>query len=121
MSKPGYIYILASRKNGTLYSGVTNDLRRRVREHKLNLTEGFTKRYSVHRLVYYEVYSDIRDAIIREKRLKKWNRLWKLRLIENYNPEWIDLYDKVNHSGGIIGLELKVPPHKITGSPPARG
>jgi putative endonuclease len=82
---------MTSRRNGTIYIGVTNDLERRVAEHKQGLIEGFTKEYHVHLLVYLEWFSDIRDAIAREKQLKKWNRQWKLELIEKENPEWIDL------------------------------
>ena len=90
--KKHYVYILASKRNGTLYIGVTNDLIRRVYEHKNDLIDGFTKKYGVHRLVYYEQYDDVVNAIQREKRLKKWNRQWKIELIEKENPEWIDLY-----------------------------
>jgi len=86
---------MASKKNGTLYVGLTNNLIRRVYEHKNDLIEGFTKKYRIHLLVYYEVYQDIKNAIIREKILKKWNRIWKIELIENHNPEWEDLYDKL--------------------------
>lgn len=86
------VYILASRRNGTLYVGVTNNLIRRVWEHKQNLTNGFTKKYTVHTLVYYELYSDILHAIAREKEIKKWKRRWKLQLIEKNNPDWKDLY-----------------------------
>ncbi len=86
-----YVYILASHRNGTLYIGVTNDLLRRVYEHKHDLVEGFTKRYGVHMLVYFEETNDIGEAILREKRLKKWNRAWKVRLIEESNPQWRDL------------------------------
>lgn len=93
--KTGYVYILASKRNGTLYIGVTSDLKGRVWEHKNDLVEGFTKRYGVHMLVYYEVADDIRGAIVREKQLKKWNREWKLRLIEDFNPTWRDLYDEL--------------------------
>ena len=93
--KQYYIYILASRKNGTLYVGVTSDLLKRVYAHKQNLIDGFTKKYNVHTLVYYEVYNDIRKAILREKQIKKWNRRWKLRLIEEMNSEWRDLYDEI--------------------------
>ena len=93
MQNQYYVYILASKKNGTLYIGVTNALKRRVGEHKANLFEGFTKKYSVHDLVYFESYNDIKDALIREKRLKKWNREWKIKLIKELNPEWRDLYD----------------------------
>jgi putative endonuclease len=86
-----FVYILASKRNGTLYTGMTNSLERRVHEHKHGLNEGFTKRYGVHRLVYYEYTSDVHAAIQREKRIKKWRRSWKLELIEKHNPEWTDL------------------------------
>ena len=89
--KEYYVYILASKKNGVLYIGVTNSITRRVLEHKQNVNDGFTKRYNVHHLVYYETYTDIREAIHREKCLKKWNRAWKIRLIEESNPQWADL------------------------------
>ena len=88
-----YVYILASKRNGTLYTGVTNDLIRRVHQHKNGDIPGFTKRYGVDRLVYYEIFRRILDAITAEKRIKKWNRQWKIRLIERNNPEWKDLYD----------------------------
>ena len=87
-----YVYILASRIGGTLYIGVTNDLIRRVGEHRLKLAEGFTKKYEIAKLVYFEQFDDIENAIKREKRLKKWNRAWKIRLIEEQNPNWDDLY-----------------------------
>ncbi len=87
-----YVYILASRIGGTLYIGVTNDLIRRVAEHRLKQVESFTKKYEVDRLVYFEQFDDIENAIRREKRLKKWNRAWKIRLIEELNPNWDDLY-----------------------------
>ena len=90
--KQYYVYILASKKNGTLYIGVTNNLLKRVYEHKNNLIGGFTKKYHVHNLVYYEAYSNIHDAIAREKRMKKWERQWKINLIEKSNPSWKDLY-----------------------------
>ena len=86
-----YVYILASKYNGTLYIGVTNDLERRVCEHKQNLVEGFTKKYNVHTLVYYEDTGDVQVAILREKDLKKLSRLKKIKLIESINPEWKDL------------------------------
>jgi putative endonuclease len=89
--KKYYVYILASKRNGTLYIGVTNDLARRVSEHKSDIIEGFTKKYRVHTLVYYEEYSAVNAALEREKQLKKWNRKWKLELIEQVNPEWKDL------------------------------
>jgi putative endonuclease len=90
-----YVYILASRIGGTLYIGVTDDLIRRVGEHRLKLAEGFTKKYEVARLVYFEQFEDIENAIKREKRLKKWNRAWKIRLIEEKNPNWDDLYSGI--------------------------
>lgn len=86
-----YIYILASQKNGTLYIGVTNNIERRVLEHKEKINEGFTSRYNISRLVYFETFQYINDAILREKRLKKWNRQWKINLIEEENKEWNDL------------------------------
>ena len=88
-----YVYILASKRNGTLYIGVTNDLIKRIYEHKNNLVEGFTKKYTVHKLVYYEETGDVNSAIKREKQIKKWNRKWKLELIEKKNPNWRDLYE----------------------------
>jgi len=90
-----YVYILASKRNGTIYTGVTNDLLRRVYEHKNDLVEGFTRRYGVHRLVYYEKCDNAEAAIQREKRLKFWHRKWKIRMIEERNPEWEDLYDEI--------------------------
>ncbi len=86
-----YVYILASKRNGTLYTGVTNDLYRRIYEHKNSLVDGFTKKYNVKTLVYYEQTTDIESAITREKCIKKWNRNWKIKLIETNNPEWKDL------------------------------
>ncbi len=86
-----YIYILASKRNGTLYIGVTSNLKRRVYEHKENIIDGFTKKYSVHNLVWYETTNSIASAITREKQLKKWKRKWKLNLIEEKNPLWKDL------------------------------
>ena len=90
-----YVYILTNKRNGTLYIGVTNDLIRRVYEHKTNAIEGFSKKYSTHTLIYYEELSDINAALGREKQLKKWKRLWKLKLIESLNPNWDDLYEKI--------------------------
>ena len=89
----GYVYILASRKHGTLYTGVTSDLEQRIWEHREGLMPGFTKKYGVRRLVWYREYPDIRDAIDDEKRIKKWRRKWKLELVEAMNPEWADLYE----------------------------
>ncbi len=83
-----YVYILASKRNGTLYTGVTNDLSRRIYEHKNGLIDSFTKKYNVKTLVYYESTNDITSAIAREKCIKKWNREWKIKLIESENPEW---------------------------------
>lgn len=90
--KSYYVYILASKRNGTLYVGVTDSLKRRGYEHKHDVNDGFTKKYGVHKLVYFEEFQNINDAILREKRIKKWNRKWKLELIEKMNPEWKDLY-----------------------------
>ncbi len=92
MKETFYVYILASQQRGTLYIGVTTDLTKRVYEHKNGLVDGFTKKYGVHRLVYYEVMRDAETALSREKQMKKWNRVWKLKLIEEQNPEWLDLY-----------------------------
>jgi putative endonuclease len=91
--KTYYVYIVASKRNGTLYIGVTSDLTRRIYEHKEKVVPGFTKRYKVLMLVYYEMHEDVNVVIQREKQLKKWNRTWKLKLIEKFNPKWIDLYD----------------------------
>ena len=91
MTKTYYVYILASKRNGTLYIGVTNDLERRLYEHRNNLIEGFTNKYNVHHLVYYEDVNDIQSALQREKQLKRWTRKWKIELIEKVNPEWRDL------------------------------
>jgi len=91
--KSYYVYILASKRNGTLYIGITNSLIRRVYEHKNDLINGFSKRYHVHTLVYYQRFDDVKSAIQHEKRLKKWNRKWKLALIEENNPAWKDLYE----------------------------
>ena len=90
-----FVYILASKKNGTLYIGMTNNLLKRVDQHKKNLVEGFTRRYGVHRMVYYEQFRDVWHAIAREKRMKEWQRQWKINLIEKDNPDWDDLFDKL--------------------------
>ncbi len=90
-----YVYILSSKRNGTLYIGVTSSLTKRVFEHKNNVVDGFTKKYNVHTLVYYEIYGNIQDAIVREKQMKKWRRQWKINLIEKNNPQWNDLYDQI--------------------------
>ena len=91
MQKAYYVYILASQRNGTLYIGMTNDLGRRVHEHRAGAVPGFTKKYGVKTLVYYETFGDVRDAIHRETRLKKFTRARKLELIESVNPQWRDL------------------------------
>ncbi|MFC1883771.1 GIY-YIG nuclease family protein [Thermodesulfobacteriota bacterium] len=92
MSKNYYIYILASNRNGTLYIGLTSDLIKRVWQHKKKFIDGFTKKYNVDKLVYFEEFSDPENAIKREKRLKKYKRQWKINLIEKANPQWKDLY-----------------------------
>ena len=89
------VYILASSRNGTLYIGVTSDIVKRVWEHKGDFVEGFSKEYGVHMLVYFELHDRMEDAILREKQMKKWNRAWKLRLIEERNPQWRDLYEDI--------------------------
>lgn len=86
------VYILASRKHGTLYIGVTSNVIKRVWEHREGLVKGFTEDYDVHKLIYFEQFERMEDAIVREKQLKKWNRDWKINLIEANNPEWVDLY-----------------------------
>ncbi len=92
MKKQPAVYILASAKNGTLYTGVTSDLVKRIWEHKNNLVDGFTKRYGVHDLVWFELHDTMDSAINREKNIKEWKRAWKLKMIEKDNPEWRDLY-----------------------------
>lgn len=87
-----YVYILTNQKRGTLYIGVTSDLIKRVYEHKTKVVEGFTKRYGLSQLVYYETFAQILSAIEREKQLKRWHRDWKINLIENENKDWVDLY-----------------------------
>jgi putative endonuclease len=91
-----FVYILASQRNGTLYTGVTSDLGKRVFEHRTDQVDGFTKTYSVHRLVWFEVHDFIETAIGREKSIKRWRRAWKLALIEKDNPQWRDLYDELS-------------------------
>jgi putative endonuclease len=90
-----YVYLTASQKHGTLYLGVTNNLIRRIFEHKSKLAPGFTAQYNVVRLVWYEIYEDPTNAIAREKDIKKWRRDWKIRLIEEENPGWLDLYASI--------------------------
>ncbi|MBP6676409.1 MAG: GIY-YIG nuclease family protein [Vitreoscilla sp.] len=106
------IYILASQRNGTLYIGVTSNLIQRLWQHRNDMVEGFTQRYGVHRLVHYELHASMDAAITRERQLKKWNRDWKIRLIEERNPEWVDLW------GEVVGEDA---PSERDGSPPARG
>jgi putative endonuclease len=95
VNKQPAVYILASRRNGTLYIGLTSDLVKRIWEHKNDIVEGFTKRYGVHLLVWYELHENMESAIEREKRLKEWKREWKLELIESANPNWKDLYQTI--------------------------
>ncbi len=95
MTKQPCVYLLASKRNGTLYTGVTSDLIKRVWQHKNDLAEGFTKRYGVHMLVWFESYATMESAIVREKAIKEWKRQWKLKLIEDSNPEWRDLYEEL--------------------------
>ena len=96
MGKQFYVYILASKRNGTLYTGVTSNLIKRIWQHKNELLEGFSKKYKVKNLVYYEVHNNVGSALTREKQIKKWRRAWKLRLIEEKNPEWKDLYKEIS-------------------------
>ena len=93
--KQGFVYIMSNKFYGTLYVGVTSDIVKRIYEHKNNLVDGFTKRYNLKNLVYYEIFDDIENAIKREKQLKNWQRAWKLALIENENPAWEDLFGKI--------------------------
>ena len=96
MNEQFFVYILANRKHGTLYIGITNDLIRRVYEHKEKFVRGFTARHNVTKLVYFEIFEDPITAITREKRLKKWHREWKIQLIQSKNPEWVDLAHTLN-------------------------
>ena len=95
MQKQFYVYMLASQRNGTLYTGMTSDLAKRIWQHKNGDVEGFTKQYNVKTLVYYEIHQSAKSAIVREKQIKKWRRKWKLRLIEKDNPLWNDLYYEI--------------------------
>ena len=95
MDKQFYVYILASKRNGTLYIGVTSDIIQRIWQHKKKMIEGFTKKYNLNKLVYYEVHSNAESAIVREKQMKKLRRAWKMPLIEEKNPDWNDLYDDI--------------------------
>jgi putative endonuclease len=96
MEKQFFVYILSSRRNGTLYVGVTSDLVKRIWQHKEGIVDGFTKKYNVKQLVYYEQHQNAESAIHREKRLKEWKRSWKLDLIERFNSNWLDLYDSIS-------------------------
>lgn len=93
--KNGYVYILTNKENGTLYVGVTSDLVKRIWQHKNKFVEGFSKKYDLNKLVYYEVFNDIENAITREKQLKNWHRQWKINLINQQNPDWMDLYNGI--------------------------
>ena len=95
-----YVYVMASKRNGTLYTGVTVDLIRRVYEHKNNIIKGFTSKYNVHNLVYYEHHEDYWEAANKEKRIKNWKRQWKIELIEKQNPHWQDLYQSITQHTG---------------------
>ena len=95
MNKQYYVYILASRKNGTLYIGITSNLVKRIWEHKEKVVKGFSSKYDVNKLVYYKIFDDPENAIKREKRLKEYKRQWKIDLIEKDNPEWKDLYEEI--------------------------
>ncbi len=95
MDRQPHVYLLASKRNGTLYVGVTSDLVKRIWEHKNNVVEGFTSRHKIHHLVWYELHGTMESAIIREKSLKRWKRRWKLELIEKENPQWRDLYKEL--------------------------
>jgi len=98
---------MSNQRNGTLYTGVTNQIWRRVREHKEGVNEGFTKKYDIKRLVHYEVHGDINRAIRREKTLKNWPRKWKLDLIESINPNWLDLYEFIHEQGNLLCIDPK--------------
>ncbi len=95
MNKPGYVYIMASRRNGTIYLGVTSDLAARAYQHRNGVIEGFTKTYGCKLLVWYEVHDDLENARLRELQMKKWNRQWKLSEIERVNPDWNDLFESL--------------------------
>lgn len=93
MDKQYFVYIMARERNSTFYVGITSELQQRVWQHKEGTYDGFTKKYDINKLVYYEIFDNPENAIAREKRLKKWNRTWKMRVIEEMNPDWLDLYE----------------------------
>ena len=95
MALPGYVYLMASRRNGTLYLGVTSNLVQRTYQHRNGLIEGFSKRYNCRTLVWYEAHDDIQDGRARELQMKKWKRAWKIEAIEGMNPEWRDLFEEI--------------------------
>lgn len=95
LMKQSFVYIISNKRDGTLYIGVTSNLLKRIYEHKHKLADGFTKKYNIDKLIYYEIYSDINEAIKREKQLKEWRRKWKIELIETKNSDWKDLYYEV--------------------------
>jgi putative endonuclease len=113
-----HVYILASTRNGTLYTGVTNNILRRVYEHKKKIIKGFTSKYDVNKLVYFEEFDDINQAILREKQIKKWYRKWKIKTIEEFNPEWEDLFYKYGGSDNMYDEYYKE--LKSTGFPHSR-
>ncbi len=116
--KKYWVYILCSERNGALYIGITGNLRRRIYEHRMKMVPGFTARYNIDKLVHVEEFSDVQEAIHREKCIKKWNRLWKLHLIEENNPDWVDYYDTIHLTGIFIAMTF----HVIgAGPPPSRG
>ncbi|MHC4882415.1 MAG: GIY-YIG nuclease family protein [Planctomycetota bacterium] len=108
-----YVYIMTNRCNGTLYIGVTNRIWRRVREHREEINEGFTKKYAIKRLVYYEVHGDVNKAIKREKSMKKWPRQWKLNVIESLNPTWLDLYEFIHEQGNMLLIDPQSPSGRV--------
>lgn len=105
MERQPCVYLLASKQNGTLYAGVTSNLIKRVWEHKLHIVAGFTKKYGVDRLVWYEIHETMVSAILREKAIKNWKRSWKINVIEAFNPEWRDFYDDLVEPGFRRSLE----------------
>jgi putative endonuclease len=103
-----YVYILANKRNGTLYTGVNNNLLRRLIEHKRKLIKGFTEKYDVNKLVWYEQTNDVRIAIEKEKQIKKWNRQWKLELIEEKNPNWVDLFYEIGGTDEMLKPDFNI-------------